>query len=67
MSFGDIVVGVSVALLGLLGLLLVSGALDSGMYVFGLSLFGFAVLFDFGLIKKYFDLKEAAAKAGVHG
>jgi hypothetical protein len=59
MSFGDIVVGVFVAALGLVGLLLVAGALDQGMYIFGLSLFGFAVLFDFGLVRKYFDLKDA--------
>jgi hypothetical protein len=64
MSFGDIVVGVFVAALGLIGLLLVAGALDRGMYVFGLSLFGFAVVFNFGLVRKYHDLKDAGRALG---
>jgi hypothetical protein len=73
MSFGDIVVGVFVAALGVIGLLLVAGALDQEIYIFGLSLFGFAVVFDFGLVRKYFDQRDAgraraaAQGAGGHG
>jgi hypothetical protein len=68
MSFGDLVVGVFVAGLGVIGLLLVAGALDQAIYIFGLSLFGFAVVFDFGLVRKYFDLRDARhAPAGGRG
>ena len=73
MGFGDIVVGVFVAVLGVIGLLLVAGALDQEIYFFGLSLFGFAVVFDFGLVHKHFNLKDAERAqivgqgAGRHG
>jgi FtsH-binding integral membrane protein len=57
----DLVVGLMMAVFGLIGLFLISGATDSEMYVFGLSLSGFAILFDFGLIKRYFDRRDAIA------
>jgi hypothetical protein len=41
-----------VTLLGILGLILAAGARDDGMYVFGLSLAAFAVLFIFNLMRK---------------
>jgi hypothetical protein len=64
----DIVVGVLMLVLGLTGLKLASGALDDEIYLFGLSLAGFAVLFEFGLIRRYFDRKDAArVRAGDHG
>jgi len=65
----DIVIGVLVLVLGLIGLKMASGALDDEIYVFGLSMAGFAVLFEFGLIRRYFDRKEAAARvrADEHG
>ena len=65
----DIVVGVLVLALGLIGLKMASGALDDEIYVFGLSMALFAVLFEFGLIRRYFDRKEAAVRvrAGEHG
>jgi hypothetical protein len=44
---------------GLIGLILASGAMDNEMYVFGLALFAFAVLFDLGLIRRHFDRQEA--------
>jgi hypothetical protein len=46
------IVGGLIAILGLLGLFLAAGAKDGGIYLFGLLLFLFAVLFDFGLIKR---------------
>jgi len=70
MSLGDIVVGVFVAVLGLAGLVLAGGALDKEIYVFGLSLFGFAVVFDWGLLLKAIRQAEAEAtraRAGGHG
>ena len=51
----DLIVGLMMAALGLIGLILASGAMDDEMYVFGLSLFGFACVFDFGLIRRHFD------------
>jgi hypothetical protein len=65
----DIVVGVLVLVLGLIGLKMASGALDDEIYVFGLSMALFAALFEFGLIRRYFDRKEAAARVreGEHG
>jgi len=49
------VIGGVVSLFGVLGLVLASGALDTGMYHFGFALFGFAVFFVFWLIKTHFD------------
>ena len=66
----DIVVGALVLVLGLIGLKMASGALDDEIFVFGLSMAGFAVLFGFGLIRRHFDRKDAAAaraRAGEHG
>jgi hypothetical protein len=68
MNLGDIIVGAFVALLGLIGLVLAGGALDQGIYLFGLSLFAFAVAFDWGLMVKAIRRAEAArARRGVHG
>ena len=64
----DVVVGMLMLVLGLIGLKLAAGALDGEIYLFGLSLAGFAVLFEFGLIRRYFDRKDAArVRAGDHG
>ncbi|MDE2583208.1 MAG: hypothetical protein KGL52_16345 [Rhodospirillales bacterium] len=60
---GDIVVGLMVAALGLLGLFLAARAWDDEMYLFGLALAGFAVLFDFGVVRRHFDRKDAALAA----
>lgn len=57
---GDIVVGLLVLFLGLTGLVMASGALDDEMYVFGLSLAGFAVAFELGLVRRHFDRIDAA-------
>ena len=51
----DLIVGLLMAAFGLIGLILASGAMDDEMYVFGLSLFGFACVFDFGLLRRHFD------------
>jgi hypothetical protein len=68
MNLGDIIVGAFVALLGLIGLVLAGGALDQEIYLFGLSLFAFAVAFDWGLMLKANRRAEAArARSGAHG
>ncbi len=59
----DLVVGLMMAVFGLLGLFLVAGAADDEMYVFGLALCVFAVLFDFGLIKRHYDRRDAMLAA----
>ena len=46
----DLIVGLLMTAFGLIGLILASGAYDDVMYVFGLSLFGFACVFVVGLV-----------------
>src|ERR1700709_805135 len=52
---GDAAVGLFVAVLGLIGLIQAAGATDNEIYVFGLSLLAFAVVFDFGLLRRHYD------------
>ena len=56
----DFIVGLLVAVFGLVGLIMASGAWDDEMFVFGLSLFVFACLFDLGLVRRHFDKQEVA-------
>ncbi len=67
-NVSDLIVGLMMAVFGLIGLFLVAGAADAEMYVFGLALCAFAVVFDFGLIKRHFDRRrrESAAAAREH-
>jgi hypothetical protein len=55
----DLIVGSMMTAFGIIGLILASGAMDNEMYVFGLALFAFAVVFDLGLIRRHFDRQEA--------
>ncbi len=55
----DVIVGLLMSVFGLTGLILASGAMDDAMYVFGLSLFVFACVFDLGLLRRHFDRLEA--------
>ena len=41
----DLIVGLLMTAFGIIGLILASGAMDNEMYVFGLALFAFAVVF----------------------
>ena len=61
---GDLFVGIMTAVLGLIGLILASGAADDEIYVFGLSLAGFAVVFIFGLIRRHYDRQELLRAEG---
>ena len=47
-------------ILGLIGLVLASGARDGAVYGFGIGVFVFAVLFVFLLIKRGYDATDAA-------
>ena len=58
----DLIVGTMMAIFGLVGLVLASGATDNEMYVFGLSLAGFAAIFGVGLIRRHYDKAEAYAR-----
>jgi hypothetical protein len=62
-NVSDLVVGLMMAVFGLIGLFLVAGAMDIEMYVFGIALSGFALCFDFGLIKRHYDRRDAALAA----
>jgi uncharacterized membrane protein (DUF4010 family) len=56
-------IGGILALAGLIGLFLAAGATDPGIYVFGLGLFAFAVLFVFSQIRRAFDVRDARVAA----
>ena len=58
----DVIIGLLMAVFGIVGLVLAAGAMDNEMYVFGLSLFVFAMAFIFGLIRRYYDRAEGARK-----
>jgi cyanate permease len=62
----DTVVGVMMIPMGLLGLLIAARAVDTEFYIFGLSLTVFAALFGFSLIKRHYDLIDAAIAASRH-
>lgn len=68
-NMSDLIVGLMMAGFGLVGLFLVAGAADAEMYVFGIALSGFAILFDLGLIKRYHDRRDearAVARGNTH-
>ena len=58
---GKWIVGGVVSLLGLIGLFLAANAKDDGIYLFGLILALFAVLYVFASIKRAFDSVETQA------
>lgn len=58
-NLSDFIVGLMMLAFGLIGLFLVAGAVDSEMYVFGLALSGFAICFNFGLLRRHFDRRDS--------
>jgi len=60
------IVGALVAVFGLVGLIMASGAYDIEIFIFGLSLAGFALVFDIGLIRRHFDRQDARRRGGPH-
>lgn len=62
-SVSDFAVGILVAVLGLVGLFLAAGAVDDEIFIFGLGLAAFAVVFDLGIVKAHFDRRDAARRA----
>jgi hypothetical protein len=58
-----LIVGVAMAIAGLVGLFLAARGVDVGMQIFGLLLAAFAVFLDFWLIKRHFDQIDNAGQA----
>ena len=52
---GELLVGLMMAVFGIVGLLLSAHARDDEMFVFGLSLAGFSAAFILGLIRVHYD------------
>lgn len=61
------ITGAFVTVLGMLGLFAVARTADTGMTVFGIGLFLFAVLFDFWIIKLVADENEQRAHGSAKG
>lgn len=49
MAISDLIIGALMVVFGLIGLILAAGAMDNGIYIFGLSLFAYACIFTIGL------------------
>ena len=64
MEISDWIVGVMMAVFGLLGLFLAAGAADNEMLIFGLALFAFAVCFVIGLVRRFYDTRDKAIARG---
>jgi hypothetical protein len=58
------IVGVAVAIAGLLGLFLLANAVDLGIQIFGALLFLFGVLLNFWFIKSHYDGLERPPTGG---
>lgn len=59
-DIGDYVIAALVTLLALLGIFLAAFADDNGIYIFGLGLAAFGVLFDYWLLKRHYDQVDGA-------
>src|SRR5471030_2862590 len=66
-NISDVIVGLMMAGFGFIGLFLAAGAADAEMTVFGFALSGFAVCFDFGLIRRHYDRRDAARGDAIRG
>jgi ABC-type maltose transport system permease subunit len=59
--------GVVAGLIGIVALYLAAHALDTPTYAVGLVVFGFAVAFEFWLIKRWFDYSDRGADRAPEG
>lgn len=59
---GEWIVGAMMAVFALVGLLMASRAQDNAIYLFGLSLAGFAIVFVFGLIRAHYDRTDSVGE-----
>jgi hypothetical protein len=53
-----------VGAIGVFGLFVAANAHDRGIYIFGLGLAAFAIIYIFGQMKQGFDARDCARKAG---
>ncbi len=60
-DLGSYVMALLATIFALIGIILAAFAEDGGMYLFGLSLAAFGILFDFFLLKRHFDAADAGA------
>lgn len=67
MRASDLIIGVLMACLGLIGLFAAAGAFDIEMSIFGWALVAFAAAFIMGLVKRHFDETDAARHAAAGG
>lgn len=63
MAISDLIIGALMVVFGLIGLILAAGAMDNGIYIFGLSLFAYACIFTIGLLRRHYDTQDAAGKS----
>ena len=63
MAISDLIIGALMVVFGLIGLFLAAGAMDSGIYIFGLSLFAYACIFTIGQLRRHFDAQDTAGKS----
>jgi len=57
------IAGGLVSLVGIVGLFLAANAVDGGIYIFGLALAGFSIIYVFALIRHAFDERDARIAA----
>ena len=57
------IAGGVISLIGIVGLFLSAEAADGGIYLFGLALFAFAVIYVFWQIKRAFDRRDTPGAA----
>lgn len=58
-ELGTYLTAILATIFAVLGIFLAAFAEDGGMYLFGISLAIFGILFDFFLMKKHFDAADA--------
>ena len=66
-TISDWIVGLMMALFGLIGLVLLIGARDEEIFIFGATLTIFAVLFDLDIIRRRRAQATVKAKGPHHG
>jgi hypothetical protein len=65
-SVSDWFTGIMIAVFGLVGLLMASGARDIEIDIFGWSLAAFSLVFVAGLVRKHFDVQDRVAVKVAH-
>jgi hypothetical protein len=56
-----------VAILGIIGLFMAANAHDRGIYLFGLAVFAFAIIYVFSQIKQGYDSRDRMQRESLEG